>query len=64
MSQARAEKINSAINYCLDNFYEPYPNAAAISDYLAELRKDPRWLDWEVQEVEDAVSHTAELIGQ
>ena len=62
MSQAHAEKINAAINRCLDeicSFPEP---SLVIADYVSRLRNDPHWQDWEVKEVEEAVHHTAELI--
>jgi hypothetical protein len=64
MSQIHAEKINSAINTCLDAVCDNDERTAVVENFLNELRHDPRWLDWEVQEVAEAVHHTADLIGR
>jgi len=63
MSKAHADKINSAINRCLDEICNLPDRSAAIEDFVSRLRHDPRWLEWEVREVEEAVHHTAELIA-
>jgi hypothetical protein len=63
MSQAHAEKINAAINRCLDEVCSFEDRTVAIGEFVRRLRNDPRWLDWEIDEVEEAVHHTAELIA-
>lgn len=63
MHEALADKINSAINRCLDEVCGSRVQPARITQFLAGLRSDPNWSDWEIQEVEEAVWHTAELIA-
>jgi hypothetical protein len=63
MNESLVEKINSAINQCLDEFYASRKQPASLARFIAGLRTDPNWEEWEVREVEEAVRHTAELIA-
>lgn len=63
MSKVHADKINTAINRCLDEICSLSDRSTAIAEFINKLRNDPRWSEWEIREVEEAALHTAELIG-
>lgn len=63
MAEALVQKINSAINHCLDEVCGTSDQAARISEFLSALRADPNWSEWEILEVEEAVRHTVELVA-